>query len=300
MAEQIVLISGITGRSGSYLLKRILNEKEQAYKYKAIVRTTSDTTLLDSAPSMIQKYVGDLHDSEFLDAALANVDVVLHIAGIGKSLPMVKAAVKKNVKRIILVHTTGIYSKYKSASAEYLHIEDEISFMLKDTDISLTILRPTMIYGSLDDGNISVFIKMVDKLPIFPVVKGAKFALQPVHHRDLGNAYFDVLTHPEITNNKNYVLSGLYPIDLIDILKTISKYLGKKRSFVSVPFFPSYFGACLIYFISFGNVDYREKVQRLIEPRAYDHHEAKKDFGYLPTDFTIGVKQEVEDYLKRK
>ena len=39
--------------------------------------------------------------------------------------------------------------------------------ILKDSNIDLTILRPTMIYGSLDDKNISTFIKMVDKFRIF-------------------------------------------------------------------------------------------------------------------------------------
>ena len=42
-----------------------------------------------------------------------------------------------------------------------------------------------MIYGSLDDQNMSVFIKMVDKLKIFPVINGGKYSLQPVHQEDL-------------------------------------------------------------------------------------------------------------------
>ncbi|NLP21318.1 MAG: hypothetical protein GX368_00615 [Erysipelotrichaceae bacterium] len=47
-----------------------------------------------------------------------------------------------------------------------------------------------MIYGSLDDQNMSVFIKIVDKLKIFPIVNGRKYALQPVHQEDLGKAYY--------------------------------------------------------------------------------------------------------------
>jgi nucleoside-diphosphate-sugar epimerase len=110
---------------------------------------------------------------------MENVVTILHIAGIHTSINIVRSAIGNNVKRIILVHTTGIYSKYKSASKEYLSIEDEIYSLVKDKDINLTILRPTMIYGSIRDSNIITFIKMVDKLKLFPIVNHANYSLQP-------------------------------------------------------------------------------------------------------------------------
>ena len=155
-----------------------------------------------------------------------------------------------------------------------------------------------MIYGNLNDRNISTFIRMVDKLRIFPVVSGAKFLLQPVWCGDLGKAYYDVLVNPETTNNKNYVLSGKEPIFLIDILKEISKQLGVKNTFVSVPYWIAYIGACCICYCSLKKMDYREKVQRLVEPRAYSHEDATNDFGYNPLTFADGVKIEIEDYKK--
>lgn len=78
-----------------------------------------------------------------------------------------QSAVKKNVKRVILVHTTGIYSKYKEAGEEYRNIDAEVYKLAKENNIDLTILRPTMIYGTIGDRNICVFIKMVDKLPFY-------------------------------------------------------------------------------------------------------------------------------------
>ena len=46
--------------------------------------------------------------------------------------------------------------------------------------------------------------------------------------------------------------------------------------------------------------DIREKVQRLVEPRAFSHSEATKDFGYNPLNFEEGVKPEIEEYIKKK
>ena len=46
--------------------------------------------------------------------------------------------------------------------------------------------------------------------------------------------------------------------------------------------------------------DMREKVQRMVEPRAYSHEKAKQDFGYSPLEFKDGVKDEIELYKKSK
>lgn len=300
-----VLITGITGKSGKYMLREMIKNSEQLkdFNFRISVRASSDTAEIDKCDLNIEKYVGELDDLNYIDS-LTDFNgenwTLVHIAGIGKSLNLVEAAVRHNVKRMILVHTTGIYSKYKAAGEQYRLIEAKINDILKRKKIGLTILRPTMIYGNLNDQNISVFIRMVDKLSLFPTVNGAKYELQPVWCGDLGKAYYEVLMHPETTIDKNYNLSGRTPILLIDIFHTIEQYLGKKNRYFSVPFGIAYPGAVMIYIITFGKKDYREKVQRLVEPRVFSHLEATKDFGYDPADFQTGVKNEIMEYIENK
>ena len=43
---------------------------------------------------------------------------------------------------------------------------------------------------------------MVDKLPVMPIVKNARYDLQPVHYKDLGKAYYDVLLNEKATYGK--------------------------------------------------------------------------------------------------
>ena len=59
------------------------------------------------------------------------MDVIFHIVNIRKSINIINATIKNNVKWVILVHSTGIYSKYKSASKEYIDIENKISNLIK-------------------------------------------------------------------------------------------------------------------------------------------------------------------------
>ena len=158
-----------------------------------------------------------------------------------------------------------------------------------------------MIYGNPSDRNVITFIKMVDRLPVMPVVRGAKFALQPVHFQDLANAYLAVLLREEITGGKDYILSGAEPILLRDMLSCIGEKLGKRRvRFLSVPYWIAYSGAVFVFTLSFGRIDYREKVQRLCEPRAYPHDDATRDFGFDPAAFSEGVTEEVKAYLDNK
>ena len=43
--------------------------------------------------------------------------------------------------------------------------------------------------------------------------------------------------------------------------------------------------------------DYREKVQRLCEPRVYSHQEATEAFGYSPRSFQDEIADEVKQYM---
>jgi len=295
-----ILVTGATGRSGHYFLKELeSNYKQLEFDFRFIVRSTSNTRTLDNSNFPIKKYIGDLDDEKFLFEALEGVDTVLHIAGIYWSKAIVKASIQNNVNNIILVHTTGIYSKYKKASQDYIRIEDEIHELINGSAINLTILRPTMIYGSLDDNNISVFIRMVDKLRVFPIVSNGMFELQPVHQKDLGKAYYQVLTNQQITKNRNYILSGSEAIYLIEILRTISKVLKKKTVFISIPFFVAHTGSVMVYLLSLKRIDYREKVQRLVEPRMFSHDDATNDFGYNPICFLEGLKEEIEEHIMK-
>ena len=209
---------------------------------RALVRPTSDVSKLDQASLGFEKWPGELTDPTFLERAFQDVDTILHIASIGLSQHIVDAAVKCHVRRLICVHTTGIYSKYKEAGEAYRNVDAYVEQQCRDHRIGLTILRPTMIYGNIHDRNIITFIKMVDRLPVMPVVNGAKYDLQPVHYMDLSEAYYQVLMH-ENTQNHNYILSGGEPIALRDIFLTIGNCLGKKVHFVSCPFPIAYAGA---------------------------------------------------------
>ncbi|HVI42368.1 MAG TPA: NAD-dependent epimerase/dehydratase family protein, partial [Anaerovoracaceae bacterium] len=241
----MLYITGITGHSGKWFLKR-LEAEEYIGKIRCAMRESKESApnkyaLFDGCQLDIEFSVGDLSDEEFLTESLKGVETIVHIAGIPLSTKIVQAAIKNNVKWAILVHTTGRFSKYKSASEAYIKIDDKI-LSLRES-IAVTILRPTMIYGSSGDRNMYRLVGYLSKHKVFPLFGDGRNLMQPVHARDLGNAYYDVLMHPNATKNKEYNLSGKDPITYLHIIQTIRDYLNSKVKIIKIPISLSIFAA---------------------------------------------------------
>lgn len=304
--SKVLAITGATGKKSGGVFTQIICEHAGEINamfdggIRTIVRATSNTSSIDEAPLLLEKCSGSIDDVEFLKQVFDGVDTVIHIAGIHWSKEIVEAAARCHVRRLIMVHTTGIYSKYKQAGEGYRQIDEVVYKTCKENGIVLTILRPTMIYGNAHDMNIIKFVRMVDIFPLMPVINGGLYELQPVNYKDLGVAYYQVLVNEDTTANRDFILSGEQPILLRDILTVIGKHLGKKTRFISCPFPIAYAIAWAVYLLTFGKADYREKVQRLCEPRTFPHADATESFGYMPMSFENGVAYEVREYLKDK
>lgn len=293
----MLYITGITGHTGTWLLKRLIKEQYEG-PIRCVVREESNTSLIDSSGLNIEKVYGDLDDSSFLNESMKGVKTIIHISWIMHSPKVVEAAIANNVDWAILVHTTGRFSKYKSASEEYIKIEDSL-LELKDK-INLTVLRPTMIYGSAADRNMIKLIDFLNRFKFFPLFGQGENLMQPVHARDLGNAYYDVLMNPDVTKNNDYNLSGKKPLSYKKLIETVSSKLNKKTILVKLPLSFSVFSAKIYNKITPKAIISEEQVLRMQEDKAFSYEKAKQDFGYNPIDFEEGIQEEVQLYLSTK
>jgi len=291
----ILAVTGITGHSGSFMLRQLIDNKFDG-TLRALVRETSNTRLMDESGLQVEKVVGSNKSLDDLKRLVDGADTVMHISGIWET-PLLLQAIEETggTPHIVLVHTSGIYSKHKMASEVYKNIEDGMQEQLERMNI--TILRPTMIFGDMRDHNISKFIRMVSKLPLMPEIDHGKAFIQPVNARDLGQAYYKACMHSTLPE-KDYIISGERPVSLHELCTLIGEYLGKRTRFVSMPMGLGVFGARLINFLSGGKKQLlEEKVLRLGEDRSFSHEKASRDFGYEPEKFETGLRREVEEFL---
>jgi nucleoside-diphosphate-sugar epimerase len=293
----MLYVTGITGHTGKWFLDRLIKERYKG-KIRCLVRENSNTSLLDQSQLNIEKVFGSLEDKGFLESTMVGVETVVHISSILFSNNVVDAAIKNNVKWAILVHTTGRYSNFKSASEEYIKIEDGI--LKKRDQIGITVLRPTMIYGSSGDRNMYKLVDYLARHKFFPMFGKGENLMQPVHAKDLGNAYYEVLVKKDKTFNKDYNLSGRDPIQYIDLIRCVSETLNRKNIIVKIPLWFSVFAARIYNAISKKALISVEQVLRMQEDKVFSYEDAAKDIGYSPLSFSEGIKGEVQEYLASK
>ena len=94
---------------------------------------------------------------------------------------IIEACKVSGINRIVIVTTTGIFSKYQQYSEEYKKLET----IILDCGLNYTIIRPTMIYGNHQDKNIHKLVKIVNKYPIVPVIGKGYGLMQPIYAKDL-------------------------------------------------------------------------------------------------------------------
>lgn len=292
----MLAVTGITGHTGQCFIDE-LAKNHYAGQMRCLVRTISKAKCITDSGLAAEVVEGSLDNEADIRLLLSEADIVVHIANIHYSPEILRIGRECGVRRFILVHTTGMFSKYKSASSEYIAIENEIAPFMDQ--LNITILRPTMIFGDICDYNISKFIKMLDHFPVVPIISGGKSTIQPVNARDLAQTLYKVL-NSEQSIGKAYNLSGERAITIHELYKMICSDLGKKRLIVSFPMWFCVLAATLIRTVTFNKIDLIEQVKRMGEDRSFSHEAATTDFDYTPEPFAIGLQREVNEYIAKK
>jgi uncharacterized protein YbjT (DUF2867 family) len=278
------LITGITGLTGRFVYEEIKKQLTNN-KFRYLVRRTSDISFLKGEDIAF----GDVSKQEDIENALDGINGVVHIAHIHHSNMITKACMNNGVDRVFYVNTTGMFSKHKKYAKDYIELEEKI----KASNIIYTIIRPSMIYGNHRDVNIHKLIKIMDKVPAFPVIGKGEGLMQPIYAHDLAKAIVAAVVNEEQTKLKEYNIAGKEPITYKQLLKEIQKALGKKKPFIHFPYQLALLIGRVGDIIPNGLIDY-EKVKRLQEDKVFDNQIAIDELGVIPRSFSEGVKLEVQ------
>lgn len=286
----MILITGLTGTSGSSFYKVLCRENFRE-KIRVLVRPTTNLKMFENTPLNIEFVKGDILNKESLKKALKGCDTVFHIAAKDLSRTLVEAIKEENrVIKCIFVSSTIVYSNYYRTSYLKTDEADYIKIFEKNK-LPYVFIRPTMIFGTPTDKNISVFVNWLKKFRFFPIVKKGKATIRPVHHEDLAEAYFLILKNFDNLKQKEYIVSGERDMTLLEMFKIISKKGGFNNHFFNVPFILAKLAVNSVYLLSFKRIDFREKLDRLTEDRAYDNSVIKEELGFKPTPFEVRVEE---------
>ena len=281
-----ILLTGATKFLGEHVCRELLSRD---LNFDCLVRPSSNTqTLRNLGASLVQ---GDLSKPESLKRVLQNYDTVLNIPNLAQlpAAALVKAYDEAGIKRAVFVSSTGIFTAL-DARTKPLRLAAEKS--IRESHLTYTILRPTMIYGTPEDENIIKLLRLCQRLPVVPIVGSGEALQQPVHVEDVAWAVVEVLDRPE-THHQSYNIGGGQTLSYNELVKSAKRALGKAPRVVHIPSRPAALAAKVAKRTGLPSPVSEEQILRLAEDKAYSLQEAQTDFGYQPRPFDEGVKREV-------
>jgi uncharacterized protein YbjT (DUF2867 family) len=279
-----ILLTGATGLLGGELLRLLLAE---GHETRCLIRADSpNASRLAGQRAEILR--GDVAREEDLHLALRDMDAILHVAGIEYAPPLVRAASRAGVERILIVGSTSAHSAYAFRSGPKLRMEE----FVRGSGLAWTILRPSMIYGSELDRNVHRLLRFLDRSPVFPVFGPGTNLWQPVYHEDCARGVLGALQSPASVH-RSYDLPGAEPLTYLDLVKIAAAALGRSPSIVRLPIEPIRRALAAAERLRLPLPVDSGQVTRLREDKAYPYEQARHDLDYAPRSFSEGVALEV-------
>jgi nucleoside-diphosphate-sugar epimerase len=272
MPERILLVGG-TGFLGSFVAARLADRQPIVF-----ARETSNRAVL---PAGLEVRIGDLNQP----LPLEGISSLVYCASMGFGhIPAVVEQLRTNgVERAVFISTTAIFTSLSSPSRA-MRLEAEAAVQASQLD--WTILRPTMIYGTSRDRNISRLLVFLRRWPVFPLCGNALW--QPVYVEDLAEAVVAALDSPRSVG-RIYNLPGATPLHFADLVKAAARAVGRRVILARVPVEAAVIAARVTRVVS------AEQIRRLAEDKAFSFVDASRDFGYAPRSFEAGVQREARD-----
>ena len=278
-----VLVTGATGFIGRALVPALVTA---GYDVRAAVRDLP----APFTPAVEVVTHGDLGADVAWPPLMADMDFVIHLAGIAHSGPgvaeanydrvnhlatagLAEAARAAGIKRLIFVSTiraqTGARSDRVLTEADDPRPTDPYGRSKLAAEIALarsgadfTVLRPVLVYGPGVKGNLRTLLRIA-ALPI-PLPFGAftqRRSLLGVQNLVAAITY--VLGHAA-SGGKTYVVADPHPVSLADIVAALRLGLGKAPRLLAVP--PALIRPCLTV-LGRGQIWDQLNGQMVVDPR---------------------------------
>ncbi len=285
-----VLITGGTGFVGSHLLETLT---PQPFHLRALVRKADDVARLSARG--VECMQGDMNDAAALARALADVDVIFHIAAVTKAhaaivyervngqgtRALVEAirAAPSRPRRLVYLSSLAAVGPARDGRPLGIDAEPrpltaygrsklagELACRALMDESEVVVLRAPVVYGPRDRDFFLLF--QLAMRGVFLMPRGAGGLLQLIHVHDLVDALIRAATRAEV--------SGIYHIaearsySRAELATGIAHALGRRVRTVGVPHWVvrlaarcSEWGAAMMGRTTIFN---RDKVQELLAP----------------------------------
>lgn len=281
LLQRSCLVLGANSQLGERLLPHLLYAD---YKVHAISRQSNSKRV---STDQIQWHVLDLQTVNYWPVA---VSLVIHLAPLYLLPDILRYATSP--LRVIAISSTSIRTKQASPSTverdlaqRLLLAELNVQQLCRSAGHTLTILRPTMLYGLERDATIGRMQKFVQRWGFLPIPAMQTGLRQPVHVDDIAQAILQVVD-VEATFNKVYELGGRDCLDVHTLAKRIFTDNQKPVRMLYIPTFILSMALMLLERLR-PRLDWSPALlKRAALDQVVDNQAAIDDFQYAPRLFT--------------
>jgi nucleoside-diphosphate-sugar epimerase len=197
---------------------------------------------------------------------------------------------QSGIQRLVAVSSMSVVTKASSPHAAERDVakrladaEDDLAAWADGRGLSLTILRPTMIYDGCSDGNVAAIAACVRRLGWFPLCGAGSGLRQPVHAADVAAACLAALEcRPQ---RRCYSLSGGEALPFRDLVARTCQAHGLTPRVVSLPGWAwrALAGMARVLGVTDGITS--GVGRRMNEDLSCSHAEASAELGFRPRPF---------------
>jgi len=230
-----VFVTGGTGFVGRAVIQAL---RAEGCAVRCLVRRGSERDL--RGLGAIERIEGDVMSRQSLEHAMDGCDAVIHLVGIIREHPAVGVTFER-------VHTQGTINVLEAAAAvgarRYVHMSAlgtrsgarsryhrtkwSAEEAVRASPVPWTIFRPSIIYGR-GDGFVTVLARMIQRLPIVPIIGAGRQRLQPVPVVDVAQGFVRALTL-DASVKHTYDVGGPEPVTMVDLIDRVAAAMGRRR-----------------------------------------------------------------------
>ncbi|MER8375473.1 complex I NDUFA9 subunit family protein [Mesorhizobium sp. M1406] len=243
MNHRVVTVFGGTG----FLGRRVVRQLRDGEFFVRIASRHPERAkkLFGSDDPQLQAVEANIHDERAVADALAGAYGVVnavslyveqgqetfHSVHVESARRVAAQAHRAGVER--LAHVSGIGSDVASPSL-YIRKRGEGELAVRAAFADATIIRPAVMFGP-DDAFLTIILKLLRRLPIYPMFGRGLTRLQPAYVGDVAEATARVLQGTE-THAITYECGGPRVYSYKEFLRAVAHEAGLKPKLIPIPF----------------------------------------------------------------
>lgn len=286
MTSLPIAVTGASGQVGWALLPRLAALWRPV---TALSRTRPDWA---GAMAGVSWHEADLRAGWPGDLACERL---VHVGPLELAAPLVAPAAARGLKRLVAFSSTSLLVKDDSADpaeralvGRLAEAEETVARACREAGVSLTLLRPTLIYGAGLDASVTPLAALLRRWRFMVLPGPGRGRRQPVHVADLAEAVVSALEQPA-AGGQTYTLAGGSTLSYRRMLEILFRVQGLTPRILTLPPGPCRAGVRALRLLPRYRQLSPALVDRIERDLVFDDSQARARLGWRPRAFAPTV-----------